>query len=255
MLFILRHGERGDYGGPEEQKLVELSYDPHLTELGKIQARKAGDKLVQLIKEHKEYESKTEDLKYLIISSPFRRCIQTAFHVSQALPKDKIIGETIYMNEFLSEYLAELYLYKDVLNDLQIRTNPDEVHKQVELKLQDGYPNIGDHASTPVFPERSDGIRKRLAEGYHKVRSHYLNEVNKDGNVVIILVTHAYVVECFLEQCGNYDVTKGVEYTCLSQIVFDAETGKEKIVVGQCHEQLKDADDEYKRRTAHTHTS
>ena len=39
MIFSVRHGERADKCGSEEEKLkIEKKHDPHLTELGKLQA-------------------------------------------------------------------------------------------------------------------------------------------------------------------------------------------------------------------------
>jgi len=93
MLFVVRHGERADYAGADEMREIQTPLDPHLTDLGKIQARITGDHILKLLKEYHQGSSpKPEDLKYLIISSPFKRCIQTDNHIAQALPKEKIWG-------------------------------------------------------------------------------------------------------------------------------------------------------------------
>lgn len=42
MIFILRHGERADDSSEEEFNKIEIQHDPHLTEVGKKQAEKAG---------------------------------------------------------------------------------------------------------------------------------------------------------------------------------------------------------------------
>lgn len=34
MIYIVRHGQRGDLGPPHEVKKVELQDDPHLTDVG-----------------------------------------------------------------------------------------------------------------------------------------------------------------------------------------------------------------------------
>lgn len=245
MLFTLRHGERADRGNDHEKTKIEHEHDPHLTDLGKIQAKKAGDKIVNLIKEfHKESPSKVDDLQYLIISSPFRRCIQTANHVSEALPKEKIIGQTIYLDDFLCDYLY--YLPEDILKTLQSRTNLEDVRKHVDLHLQDGFPSPGQHAFAPQHPEGTTGIRQRVLEGFEKIKPHYLNEVNKEDNVVLILVTHGFVVECLLEIHDGFDKNKGLHYTTLSHIVFDPEDGKGKVLVAQDHEHLNEAEEIYK---------
>jgi len=247
MLFVVRHGERGDYAGPEEQKKIQLPFDPHLTDLGKIQARKAGDKIIKLVQDHcKESDSQVDQLQYLIISSPFRRCIQTAFHISQALPKEKIWGNKIYLNDFLSEHLDGLYFEKNVLPDLQVRTDLEEVKKHVEMEIQDGFPEIGDHFSTPIYPEGAT-IHKRVPAGYTKLKPLYLKELNKDKNLVVILVSHGYVVEVFLEMHEALDRKKGVEYTSLAFYTVEDGDKKGKALVAQCHEQLEEAEAEYKK--------
>jgi len=244
MLFLLRHGERADKAGPEEKEKISIKCDPHLTDLGKLQARKAGDKIVKLLKDYyKESGLKSEELKYLIISSPFRRCIETAYNVSQAFPKESIYGGKIYLNDYLCDYLGDFHP-EEVLK-FQVRTNPEELQKHVELDLQDGFPEIGNHAYAPIYPEGTLCIRKRVSEGHFKIKPFYINEINKDSNVVLILVTHGFVVECFLELYKGLDETRKVNYTSLSQIVIDPSDLKGKVLVAQDHEHLKEADEEY----------
>lgn len=247
LVFVVRHGERADYGAPEEQKKIQISFDPHLTELGKIQARKAGDKLLKLVHDyHKQQGTKVDDVKYLIISSPFRRCIQTAYHISQALPKEKIVGDKIHLDNFLSEHLDKMYYRKDVLNDLQVRVDPAEIKKHVDFELQDGYPEVGQHSSIPVYSEGTK-IQSRVTTGYDKLKPYFLNVVNKDENVVMILVSHGYVIEIFLEMHKCIDWSKGVEYTCLSQYAVNVKDGQGTPVVTQCHTQLEEAEEEFKK--------
>lgn len=245
MLFLLRHGERADMGGPEEKEKISIKCDPHLTDLGKLQAKKAGEKILKLLKDHyKETETKSEELKYLIISSPFRRCIETAYNVSQAFPKESIYGGKIYLNDYLCDYLGDFHP-EDVLKYLQVRTNPEELQKHVELDLQDGFPEIGDHAYAPIYPEGTLCIRKRVSEGHLKLKPFYVNEINKDSNVVLVLVTHGFVVECFLELYNGQDDTIKVDYASISQIVIDPTDLKGKVLVAKFHEHLKEAEEEY----------
>lgn len=246
MLFVVRHGERADFAGDDEKKKIQIPFDPHLTDLGKIQARKAGNHIIRLLKEyHKEDGPKPEELKYLIISSPFRRCIQTAYHISQALPKENIWGSKIYLNEFLSEHLDPLYYEKNVLPDLQVRTNIDEVKKVIDIELQDGFPEAGNHFSTPIFPEKTT-IYHRVPKGYDGFKPHFFGEINKENNVVVILVSHMYVVEVFLDMHKALDYNKGVDYTCLSQYTIE-KNGLGKPIVTQYHEQLDEAQEEYEK--------
>jgi broad specificity phosphatase PhoE len=245
MFFALRHGERADHGSEHEISKIEHEHDPHLTDLGKIQAKKAGEKIFNLINTYyKESPSKVNDLQYLIISSPFRRCIETAYYMSESLPKEKIIGQTIYLNDFLCDYLH--YLPEDILKTLQSKTDLEYVKNHVSLDLQDGYPAPGDHAYAPQHPEGVTDIKKRVSEGFEKIKEHYLNSVNKESNVVLIMVTHGFVVECLLDIHDGFEKAKGLQYTTLSHVVYDPEDGKGKVLVGQDHEHLQEAEEEYK---------
>ncbi len=82
MIFAVRHGERADDTNEngEEYKLIEKRFDPHLTQHGIKQSRKTGLKLNEVIKEA------NPDIKGVyIISSPFLRCIMTAYNIIQTL--------------------------------------------------------------------------------------------------------------------------------------------------------------------------
>jgi len=58
MLFLVRHGERADHGPPEEKSQIQLKCDPHLTDLGKVQAKKAGERIINLLHEYQETSGK-----------------------------------------------------------------------------------------------------------------------------------------------------------------------------------------------------
>jgi len=208
--------------------------------------KKAGGRIVNLLHEYQETSGKKpEELKYLIISSPFRRCIQTANHVSQALPKENIIGQKIYLNDYLCDYLGDFHP-ESVLKDLQVRNSIEEVQKHIEFDLQDGYPEIGNHAFNPVHPEGGETLRNRVFEGHIKtMKPYFINEINKEKDVVLILVSHGYVVECLLELYEGHNKVAGTNYTAVSQVEFDSESLKGKVLVDRCFKHLKDAEEEY----------
>ncbi len=246
MLFLVRHGERADHGTPEEKSKIQIKCDPHLTELGKVQAKKAGERIINLLHDYQQTSGKKpEDLKYLIISSPFRRCIQTANHISHALPKENIIGQKIYLNDYLCDYLGDFHP-ESVLKDLQVRNTIEEVKKHIELDLQDGFPEIGNHACEPLHPEQGDTLRKRVFEGHMmSLKPDFINEINKEKDVVLILVSHGYVVECILELYEGYNKVGGTNYTAVSQVEVEEEGLKGKVLVDRCFKHLKDAEEEY----------
>jgi len=114
----------------------------------------------------------------------------------------------------------------------------------IDIELQDGFPEVGNHLSTPIYPEGKT-ISQRVCKGFNELKSHYFSEINKENNVVVILVTHGYVAEVFLDMHKCLDYKKGIHSTSLSQFTLEA-NGLGKPVVTQYHEQLKEADKEYK---------
>jgi broad specificity phosphatase PhoE len=53
MIVFIRHGERADQSkDPQERKLIETSFDPHLTKVGIEQAKESGKFIAQLLSDH-----------------------------------------------------------------------------------------------------------------------------------------------------------------------------------------------------------
>ena len=75
MFFLIRHGERGDEGSPEEKAKVEIAGDAHLTEIGHQQALKTGEELNKLLSKLKEEDKVDHDAELCFVSSPMYRCL------------------------------------------------------------------------------------------------------------------------------------------------------------------------------------
>ncbi len=71
-IWIARHGNRLDFVHPEWFNTAVRRYDPPLSDDGEIQAQQLADRL------------RTEPIRQ-IFASPFRRCVQTAYAVAEAL--------------------------------------------------------------------------------------------------------------------------------------------------------------------------
>jgi len=247
MIFVVRHGERADNAGPEEQKKIEIPFDPHLTELGKIQAKLAGEYIRNRVEKASESNNiKADHVKYLIVSSPFLRCLQTAYNISLAFNPNQIEGNQIYAENSICELLMTTYFPdSNPLPDLYLRKKPEEFKSLVPYPVQDGLVEPNKHLSTPVFPETIQKLQYRY-ELYEEIVKYYQKEKNKDGNVVMILVTHGYGIQAILEGLNSFDIYKGVEYTSVSEIVpnFDGK-GVTKVTEGQVHAHLTKADEVY----------
>ena len=129
--------------------------------------------------------------------------------------------------------------------ELQVRANIDEVKKVVDFDLQDGFPEVGNHYSTPIYPEKTT-IYHRVPKGFDGFKPHFFSEINKENNVVVILVSHGYVVDVFLEMHKATDYQKAVDYTCLSQYTIEKDVIG-KAVVTHYHDQLEEAQAEYEK--------
>jgi len=92
-LWLVRHGHRLDFAHPEWFNLAENRYDPPLSDLGQEQAETLGDLLL------------TEGIRH-IFSSPFLRCLQTAYPIAQKL--DLLIKIDAHLGEWLNaDWMSE----------------------------------------------------------------------------------------------------------------------------------------------------
>jgi len=71
-LYLLRHGHRLDFQYPEWFSISSNKYDPPLSDLGNEQAKELANIL------------ESEKIKH-IFSSPYLRCLQTAYPIAQKL--------------------------------------------------------------------------------------------------------------------------------------------------------------------------
>ncbi len=97
-LWIVRHGNREDFGNPSWARTAERPYDPALSADGERQAQEAGSSL-------------RGQTIHRIFASPFLRTIQTAHHIADAvdLPValEPGIGEVLPAVQEMPALLAE----------------------------------------------------------------------------------------------------------------------------------------------------
>ncbi len=94
MIFGVRHGERADFSSAlkEEKENIEIPFDPHLTKLGQLQAQQTGKLIQEKINEynrnlHVNNPEEQEEIEVIIITSPFLRCVMTAFEIAKQMKK------------------------------------------------------------------------------------------------------------------------------------------------------------------------
>ena len=157
MIFLIRHGERIDKVDPNWIKKSKNKEDPPLTKLGKKQSKKTGQNILNN-KDHK---------KFIIISNPYLRCIQTAIEILKVFNK-----------------------YNNTNKKLRIHNGLTYINKNEEL---------------PIFNiKRNKYIGNYLSRdfGYDEIKRYLslLNQLkNKYKNYDIILITHGEIIEKLIQ--------------------------------------------------------
>lgn len=246
MIFAIRHGERGDRSRDYEKSNVELDFDPHLTEFGKLQAFHAGQVIKKTAEEAASKEMDGKQVKYMVVSSPFLRCIMTAHSIIKSLGEEKIYGGKLFLDNSITETNRDVYFDKDPADDLYVRTKKDEVSKYIDFPIQDGLLDDGEHVGGPEFPEnfKEESFRQKRRELYSKILEHYTKNTKDEGNVALVIVSHWYVMEIILEHHGHDAKDVEVSYTSVTHIDLDKED-QDKVVFKLYEEHLEDAKKDY----------
>ena len=237
LIFVIRHGERADNASKEEIDKIELAFDPHLTTVGTKQAYLTGELIKNLVKEAIISNLiQTKNPKYLILTSPFLRTLQTANHIAIALGIDNLYNKALYLEESISEYLAPKFYRDDPMPNLYIRTRSSkEIEKYVEIETCNDF--VKDNIK-PVYPENVPIFASRVEYGYRYIKDHVFSEKEYE-DVVLIFVTHGYSVQVILEIYEEFDFVKDVDYCSVQQLYYP-EPNKDK---NQCKVLLKQFSD------------
>lgn len=186
-------------------------------------------------------------VKYLIVSSPFLRCLQTASCMAEAIGKEHVVGQKIFYDNFLAEFQHKMYFASSPMEDLYIRTKAEHIRKYFNMEIKEGLGEDIQHTIELKYPEDIASLFDRTCAGYKKTLEIYEKMLETENNVVLVLVTHGYGVQSLLDYYDAFDVEKGVEYTCLSQVFYDTVNKKGKVGIVQWHEQLEKAESEYRK--------
>ena len=235
MIFVIRHGERSDQVIKRDENQIQLKYDPPITELGKKQSFVTGHVIQSLVNEG--YEKgliKTSKPEYIIVSSPFLRCLQTAYHLAESLDKNAIYKDTIFYEEGIGEFLGDNLFDDHVLQKLYIRSrSEDEVKQKIPYKLSEGFVNPDKHIVYPKYPENAVIGFDRVKACYSGILEHYMHKINLQSDKVLVIVTHAFGIYSVLQaHIPLFFNDTGTEYGTINQIVYDEEAkGKGRVLL------------------------
>ncbi len=206
MILGVRHGERGDRSKLDlERKRVELYYDTHLSDKGAVQGQLTGKEIQRKIQDYESFllkfgQSSNKKIIPIIISSPFLRTIQTAFHIANAL--DSVYENTIFIQEEISELLWNQQEFdKDPRPILFSQTRKIEDFSNYGLDFKNSKIKLGgklfksEEFIKPKYPEELDHCQMRVATFCEKIAQIFFTNFNYN-EYVLIWVSHQYCLAC-----------------------------------------------------------
>lgn len=237
MIFISRHGERADFLKPDFRGTHKY-LDTPLTPLGHEQARATGRAIKKLayslIEEKKSFISKP---KFMIISSPFLRTIETAAGIAETFDSDELYDKSIFVQYGCSEILT-WYSY-DVMPDIQIsKLTPSGFSEKYSIPIKTN--EFDEKLFTQVkYPETEADFVSRIQKFYTVLVDIYLKKLAKEG-VILIISSHGWAVQEILKLLDAYDEKKPIDYCSLSAICYEkGDVGPEaKVVLAQTLDHL-----------------
>ncbi|KAJ2450646.1 hypothetical protein EV183_004146 [Coemansia sp. RSA 2336] len=215
--YFVRHGERIDHIDDTWIRNAAVPYDPPLTAEGLLQAQRTGALISSL-------ESSLDPAEYLVLTSPFLRCLQTAQAIQQGYMADRPGSWKIAIEPGLSEVMNENYFDHPL---------PDALISQRERELGDGCTNMRVDREyrrvkekLPEYPENFQNMMARFVTTLDMATARQLGVLAAQNagqpespakRRVLIMVTHGAGISSLLwattRQPGAYDVP----YCCLTR--------------------------------------
>ena len=222
MIYIVRHGERADdtLSKVEKAKII-ADYDPHLTELGVLQSEAAGKEILKFTEEVSQREKlNSKSLKYIVVSSPFLRCVQTAATIARTLGPEKVYNNKLYLEPGASEILMENWFKPTILDDLLVKKlNKEELPPLVGTDFTWGVEE-GKSIIDPIYPEGAQTFFLRFQYFFKYIRDWFLDNFS-GKDYALVIVTHGFAVKAALQTALKFSYSQGIEFTCITGFYYD----------------------------------
>jgi len=236
-LYIVRHGERLDQVDSTFAYTSPSPYDPPLTILGKKQAKKSGSYIHDLQLEN--VENQNNKLEYILIASPFLRTTDTAIGIAEGIAADSKKSDAIEnikkrpfdiklcIDPSLSEWHTSIYFSNPVPNSI-VTLRFDELHKlfkneeqkeQKSFEVDWSYKPVS--SELPKYPEGIQDVLTRCTSSMEHILEPYVKDlslnINKDKDIVLIIVTHGWCFNVIQEACAKTSNWKNAEYCAVTR--------------------------------------
>ncbi len=182
IIYFVRHGERLDLLQAEKldrEEEVQVDKNALLSDFGKTQSFVTGMHIARSMKNF------PKDSKVIIMSSPYLRCLQTAFQIMLGLKMEgfRIYEPTIFYTDFLKEFQNE----KTKMTKQEMQTEFKKLQLPESILIQPG----GDQLPFDVTKE-SPGLSFARTRVFLDKLSRPNLEIGNIKPDVIICVTHSF---------------------------------------------------------------
>lgn len=254
-IWFVRHSQRADKNDrPLFEKHLQNGFsgtDSCLTPKGKEMAQQTGEYL----KAHKPPQIQ----KYLIITSPYYRCIETAVGITAGLGLDLVHNNCIYVEDAFEEWASPVAHIKKTSQakrayPTKFLSDPTLTEQTFGQGLTHMHNTLLNYSglNTPLrvtFPERYDHLQNRfLYRSLELIKSYSKGEYE---NIMFVVVTHGCLKDCieaftnikrdWIEYCGVSQVESQDGKTLCSvfnQLGYDFSSLGKEVELGKEHYKL-----------------
>lgn len=231
MIFVVRHGERADdtFKKAEKDRIL-ANFDPHLTGLGFLQSQLAGRTIKKFSDECIERQNlKTKDMKFIVVSSPFLRCIQTAGEISKSIGIDSIYKNKVYVHSGASEILLQKWFKSTINNDLLIKTKSKE--ELSELITTDISWGLDDDTFQlePEYPEDFQHFLRRFTYFFNYTRDWFLSSFSPE-EYALVIVTHKIGVQAVLYSLLEFNSPTETDFSAITGLYYSKDDHEKPVM-------------------------
>ncbi|KAJ1720858.1 hypothetical protein LPJ53_004556 [Coemansia erecta] len=223
--YFVRHGERVDHVDDEWVQTARTPYDPPLTPHGHKQAQHTGA-LIHALEHHGNKDGTLADTEYLVLTSPFQRCAQTAEALAEGFLRQQKKRDTdkerwrVAVEPGLSEVISEGYFTEQV---------PDAIISTCTERMRRGSVTYDDEYAAardvlPRYPEDFQQMMARFVSTLDCVASKMVGlrmqrraQGLRDPRLVVVMVTHGAGVGALLWATTMKPGSNNVDYCAVTR--------------------------------------
>lgn len=234
IVYFVRHGEREDLAqmeklnpdGQDDTTKDLIKRNTLLSDFGKTQSFVTGVSIAQTLKPRI-----VQGAKILIMSSPYLRCLQTAFQIMMGMQYEGAMlnDPTIYYTDFLKEYQNQ----KTKMTKEEMATEIQRLNLPDNISITEG----GDQLPFEVTSETPGLSFVRTRVFIDKLASDIL-EINGVKPDVVICVTHQFfMINLYFQHMQMMEAYGLIDYCSFGRLLIDRK-GHTKVDIVNHHQHL-----------------